>query len=304
MLRQLQYFQAIVRHQSFAAAARECAISASALSQQLQVLEHQLGVTLLYRKGRKKVELTPAGQYFYEQSLRLSAQFAEISEMARRIDRAEDLTLTLGILSPLSAPQLQLALSRFRSCCPQVKLQLIFGGHEDLFARLRQGSADVLLSDQRRAFSEEYFNLPLCSLPLELQIGSADPLAALKSVEIDELAQHTCIVVCTPEEERSECEYFRTVLGFKSSFLRVASMEQAALCAAAAQGFVPADALMCRTEPDSCQSLQRLILTRRGERVWRHYCIFAKKELQRQEPALSLLVKILSDGLKSLSPES
>lgn len=302
MLRQLRYFQAIVRRQSFTAAAEECAISASALSQQLQVLEHQLGVNLLVRKGRMKIELTPAGQYFYEQSTKFCAQFDEIVEMTRRIDRAEDLTLTLGILSPLCAQPLHQALSEFAARCPQVKLQLVFGDHEALFASLRQGSADLLISDQRRAFSEEYFNLRLCSLPLMVEVSASSPFALLESVDIDALSEHACILVCTPEEERFEEDYYRTVLGFKNTFTRVSSMEQARLTAAATQGFVPGDALSAaESEGTVSRGLRKIKLTRRGEPVWRHYCIFAKKELQREEPCLQVLIQILSDKFKDLS---
>ena len=39
MLRQIKYFQAIVRNNSFSEAAEECHISQSAISQQIKVLE-------------------------------------------------------------------------------------------------------------------------------------------------------------------------------------------------------------------------------------------------------------------------
>ena len=64
MIKQIKYFQAIVRCQNFTKAAEECFISQSAISQQLQALEKELGVTLLLREGRK-FSLTPAGDFFY-----------------------------------------------------------------------------------------------------------------------------------------------------------------------------------------------------------------------------------------------
>ena len=68
MLKQIHYFQAVVRCGSFTEAADECYISQSAISQQIQVLEQQLGVTLLERKNRR-FTLTAAGKHFYEKSL-------------------------------------------------------------------------------------------------------------------------------------------------------------------------------------------------------------------------------------------
>ena len=62
MLRRIKYFQAVVRCHSFTEAAAECFVSQSAISQQVRSLEKELGVSLL----------TPAGEYFYTQSLSLT----------------------------------------------------------------------------------------------------------------------------------------------------------------------------------------------------------------------------------------
>ena len=66
MLRQLKYFQSVVRLNSFSEAAAENYISQSAISQQLQALERELGFQLLERKNRS-FRLTPAGEYFYQE---------------------------------------------------------------------------------------------------------------------------------------------------------------------------------------------------------------------------------------------
>ena len=68
MLKQARYFQTVVRCGSFSKAAEECFISQSAISQQVQALEKELGVELLHREGRR-FSLTPAGELFYQKSL-------------------------------------------------------------------------------------------------------------------------------------------------------------------------------------------------------------------------------------------
>ena len=68
MLRRIKYFQAVVRCHSFTEAAAECFVSQSAISQQVRSLEKELGVSLLSRENRH-FSLTPAGEYFYTQSL-------------------------------------------------------------------------------------------------------------------------------------------------------------------------------------------------------------------------------------------
>ena len=60
LIKQMKYFQAVVRLGNFTKAAEECYISQSAISQQIQSLERELGVILLVREHRS-FSLTPAG---------------------------------------------------------------------------------------------------------------------------------------------------------------------------------------------------------------------------------------------------
>lgn len=64
LLRQMKYFVAVVDCNSFTEAAEQCYISQSAISQQIQSLEKELGVLLIQRANRR-FTLTPTGQYFY-----------------------------------------------------------------------------------------------------------------------------------------------------------------------------------------------------------------------------------------------
>ncbi len=63
MLKQLKYFQSVVRLNSFSEAAEENFISQSAISQQVQALDRELGFPLLERRNRT-FTLTPAGYIF------------------------------------------------------------------------------------------------------------------------------------------------------------------------------------------------------------------------------------------------
>lgn len=66
-LNALHAFLAVARRRSFAAAAKDLGVSASALSQSVQQLEARVGVTLLTRTSRS-VALTDAGQRLLEQA--------------------------------------------------------------------------------------------------------------------------------------------------------------------------------------------------------------------------------------------
>ena len=87
MLKQLKYFQSVVRLGSFSTAAGENFISQSAISQQVQSLERELGFALLVRKNRS-FSLTPAGEYFYRKSLLSQRTATACAPRRRRSPRA------------------------------------------------------------------------------------------------------------------------------------------------------------------------------------------------------------------------
>lgn len=97
MLKQLKYFQSVVRLGSFSAAAEENFISQSAISQQVQSLERELGFALLVRKNRS-FSLTPAGEYFYRKSLLLTADCDRMCAEAAKIAKGEAANLKIGYL--------------------------------------------------------------------------------------------------------------------------------------------------------------------------------------------------------------
>jgi DNA-binding transcriptional LysR family regulator len=69
-LHALHLFQLVVKHRSFTKAAREAGLSQSALTRQMQALEHRLGLDLINRTTRS-VEMTEAGNYLARETARL-----------------------------------------------------------------------------------------------------------------------------------------------------------------------------------------------------------------------------------------
>ena len=66
LLRQIKYFCTIVEEGGFTEAAEKCFISQSAISQQIQSLEKELGVKLIEKKEKiRRFSLTHAGEYMY-----------------------------------------------------------------------------------------------------------------------------------------------------------------------------------------------------------------------------------------------
>ena len=152
MLKQIRYFQSVVRLGSFTAAAEEHFISQSAISQQIKALEDELGVTLLERKKRS-FTLTSAGEYFYKKSLVLVADYDNIVRELQKVSGKNGELLRVGLLKGYSGKEFNSAVSKFTVKFPDVTVEVTHGNHDTLYALLRNGDIDIVLNDQRRAFS-------------------------------------------------------------------------------------------------------------------------------------------------------
>ena len=81
-LRYLRYFVAVARTRHFTQAAKELGISQPPLSQQIQRLEREVG-TPLFRRLTRGVELTEAGESFYEDARQILAMSDAALEKAK-----------------------------------------------------------------------------------------------------------------------------------------------------------------------------------------------------------------------------
>jgi DNA-binding transcriptional LysR family regulator len=117
-LRALQMFSAVARHQSLSQAAEALCVTHSALSQQMQKLEQQLGVTLL-RRTTRGVSLTAVGERFRANVdgdlQQLNAHVMELMSL-----REGEASLVVGVLPALADRWLLPRLPRFLAAWPQL----------------------------------------------------------------------------------------------------------------------------------------------------------------------------------------
>ena len=275
MLRQIQHFQTIVQENSFTEAAEICHISQSGISQSVKALEEEIGVKLITRKNRS-FELTPAGEHFYKKSLVITADLERLCRETVRIDRKDAAELHLGVLSTYSGDEFNRAIAAFSGKYPTVEITVISGNHEDLYDALRFGKADLILNDQRRAFSDEYENLILTETTCYVEMATHNPLAKRSAVSVEELKNTPCILVASKEQQEEEQRFYRDVIGFKGEFLFAQTLQAARVMVVSNRGILPVEG----TNMDSYfgAALKRMPLLRGESDMKRTYCAFWKKD--------------------------
>ena len=273
MLKQIRYFQSVVRLGSFTAAAEEHFISQSAISQQIKALEDELGVALLERRKRS-FTLTPAGDYFYKKSLVLVADYDNIVRELQKQSGISGELLRVGLLKGYSGKEFNSAVSEFTLKFPDVTVEVTHGNHDAIYALLRNGELDIVLNDQRRAFSDEYINIVLDIREYYAELSSNSPIAQLDEVELIDLKNTPLILLSTPDQQETERSFYHDDLGFQSEIYFTEYIDDALMQVIQGRGFMPIEG-----SGDTVQTTTKAVrLLRNGKPIIRRYCAFMKAD--------------------------
>lgn len=151
-IRELRAFIAAVEQGSLSAAARLLHVSQSALSQTLQSLERQLGVQLLTR-GRNGSHTTEAGELLVREARALITQHdravAALSALGGESDGAR--TVRIGVPLEFPRDRLPIALARFATSHPDVRIKVVHLSTTVQLTAIRAGELDVGLVRDRPA---------------------------------------------------------------------------------------------------------------------------------------------------------
>lgn len=170
-IRRLQIFAAVAEHGSFTAAAEALFLTHSAVSQQMALLERQLGVALVVR-GPRGVELTEAGKLLAERG---TAVLGTLQAIEREVTdlRTQPASVRLGAFPTAGGDLIPRAVQMFRSRHPHTAIELRSARAADMPAFLRDGSVHLGLV-------WDYDFLPRTTAPdLEWLHLADDPLCML-----------------------------------------------------------------------------------------------------------------------------
>lgn len=184
-LRHLRYFVAVAEELHFGRAARRLHVVQSAVSQQVQKLEQEVGVELLSR-SRRRVSLTEPGRAFFEQAQRILSDADDAVVIARRAAAGETGRLRVGYVDGAVYLRLPEILRRYRERHPEVTLRIMELSRGAQREALRRGRLDVGLF----ALPEEHTDLDserVAVTPLVAALPDSHPLGHRRSLRLQEL---------------------------------------------------------------------------------------------------------------------
>ncbi|QCI68534.1 LysR family transcriptional regulator [Phreatobacter stygius] len=139
---QLRYFHEVAQVGTIRKASDKLNVAPSALSRQIQQLEHQVGMPLFERHTRG-MRLTEAGEIYalHAKLVMMDAERAR-SELAalRGLERGG---VRLVVVEGVVSSYLMEAIGRFRADHPDISFELMVTGTADVVADVRKGDADI-----------------------------------------------------------------------------------------------------------------------------------------------------------------
>lgn len=206
-LRQLQFFMALVRRQSFSKAAEDCLVSQSTLSSAIKEMEALMDQQLVDRSTRA-FALTPAGE---EVAARAPALLAGAEDLVRSASGRRPLEgpFTLGVIPTIAPFMLPRVARALKKAYPKLQLYL----REDLTATLAERLAAGLIDAAVLAFPYDLHGVDSIEIgddPFWFACANDHPLADKKLLRRDDIKGCELLLLedghCLREHAIDACE--------------------------------------------------------------------------------------------------
>src|SRR3954467_15789698 len=192
-LRQLRYLVAVAEEQHFTRAAAREHVAQPALSQQIQRLEAELGLTLVQRTTRR-VAMTEAGELLVARARRAIAELEAAQAELQSLAGVQAGRLSVGALHTMGPVDLSLLLATFHRRYPGVELTVREQSSEELAAMLRDDEVDLaFLSVTERIQSHGLALHPPVSEELVVVLPHDHELAASGRLHLRQLSHEPFI---------------------------------------------------------------------------------------------------------------
>lgn len=205
-IRQLQYFVGIAETGRFSEASKMLFITQSAVSQQIKLLEEELGTQLFIRQPHY-VTLTESGRELLPLA---KGVLRGVAECHNRIADLKGLlcgTLNIGLTYSLE-PYIRETMLTFMSLYPKVKVNAYYKSLSDLLRMLRDHELDIMFSMMPTSPHEFIQSEPLMEYRLAAIMNKTHPLAQKERLSFADLLPHKLILPEKGLRDRNAIESF------------------------------------------------------------------------------------------------
>jgi LysR family transcriptional regulator, low CO2-responsive transcriptional regulator len=190
-IRQIRVFAAVARNLSFTRAAQELHLTQPAVSQQVSLLEQEVGMPLFEKIGRT-IRLAPAGMELLRFATQITELLREAGETMAAMQGLKRGELKLGAVSTAKyfAPTL---LSAFAPAYPEVTIKFTVANREEIVRLLGANELDLVIMG-RPPRELDTTAEPFARHPLVIISSLDHPLARRRRIALKSLARESFII--------------------------------------------------------------------------------------------------------------
>ncbi|WP_028982705.1 LysR family transcriptional regulator [Sporolactobacillus terrae] len=189
-LLQLKYFQTVARTEHMTKAAQELSIAQPSLSQTIKRLEDEIGVPLFDRKGRR-IKLNRYGRIFLEKAELAFSVLQEGRQEVVDLAKLNEGSISLAVMRTPIIPDL---LGSFRRQHPFVRFRVKQILRSTIQHQLENGDVDLCITPYNWERTKPLHSQLLMTDEIYLVVPKTHPLAAKKSVDLQEIAQEPFVL--------------------------------------------------------------------------------------------------------------
>jgi len=158
-LQQLEYIIAVNRHRHFVSASKECGVTQPTLSQMIQKLEQELGVTI-FDRTKQPVQPTPIGIKLIEQAEKTLCEMRKMNEMVTAETEVISGPLKVGVIPTLAPYLVPSLIQQFKSNFKEIELTITEMPTESLINALHKEHVDMFIAATPLE-EDDFYEIPL-----------------------------------------------------------------------------------------------------------------------------------------------
>ena len=231
MLDQLRLFITVIEEGSLRRAAERAHISQSAVTRQMQMLEHDLGGRILERTSTG-VRPTTGGYTLAQKAKLLLADYDSTMSDVRRLVRGEGHHLRIGYLASAGQQYLGEPIKALRLLHPKVKMKMLDLTPGEAIGALRRSEIDLALTYLGMdLLSRDFYTRKIDNVPSVAVLPIHHRLASQKQIPISQLKHERFLQVaetCAPGYNQRVGQFCRRFGKFRPRFAPVRAFESIA----------------------------------------------------------------------------
>ncbi|MBC3775370.1 LysR family transcriptional regulator [Pseudomonas sp. SWRI99] len=193
LIRHLWLFLAVAEEQNFGRAAKRLGMSQPPLSEQIQILEQALKVTL-FERSRRGARLTPVGAAILPAVRKFADQLQRLELAVEEAVAGQSAMLTIGAISTAMFDVLPGVIEQLKNQYPQLTVSVREIDSVEAIPALEAGDIDLAFARLDGDFGASIQSFPLTEDRLMVALPVDHPLASRKRISLASLATEPLVM--------------------------------------------------------------------------------------------------------------